>query len=109
MTNSELRLPPVDVTGKVRANDPTPSWWAAAMVDEAGELVMERAVVGILREYGPLTHDDIWREYHRGGGRKSPSRIRHIVKALVDAEQVKKADEKGRSASGWPSTRWELA
>jgi hypothetical protein len=108
MTPSELRLPEQDVRGKVRSADPTPSWYAAAMIDPEGELIIERAVLGILETYGALTHDDIWREYTRGGGRKSPSRVRHIVRALVDEEQVKKADEKGTSSSGFPSSRWEL-
>lgn len=49
----------LDTTPRARSGDPETSRVAAASVDEHSQRTLQRAVLRILREYGPLTDNDI--------------------------------------------------
>ncbi len=98
----------LDLRGRVRSDDPMTSWHAAAMQDEAQRLHLRDYVHLCLKAWGPLTHAEVYERYREAGGTRTAARIRHIVKDLVDDGYVERADEKGRSATGNPSTRWRV-
>lgn len=109
MTISEDSVPQaLDLRGRVRSDDPQTSWDAAALQDNAERLHLRDYVHLCLQVWGPLTHDEVWEHYRDAGGKRTAARIRHIVKDLVDDGYVERADEKGRSATGNPSTRWRV-
>lgn len=105
-------IPDVELRGKVRARpavlDTDPSWTAAAQMTRRGELVVESAVVEILRAHGPLCHDDIHRIYRQAGGTRTPNRIRTVTAKLRNEGRVVEVDHGGLTVNRGESTRWEL-
>lgn len=98
----------VPVGRHVRTTDPKTSWNAAKIEPEAWS-DLQRAIVDILRDAGPLTDDELHREYlARNYQRRSQSRIRTARKELQLSGIVAPAETLGRSRMGNESQRWEV-
>lgn len=99
----------VPLEGKVRHRDPDTSWNVAS-VDPGSWSSLQTAIVDILREHGPLTDEELHREYlAHAYETRSPQRIRTARKELEVAKIVRRADLVGRTRYGNRSIKWEVA
>lgn len=94
-----------------RAGDPDTSFVAAENAAmNAGRI--RPVVLEIMRERGPLTHDELIGEYHNrlildeSTPRASDSGIRTRLRELRYQGLVVESDEKGASVYGNPAKRW---
>lgn len=90
---------------RARRNDPATSKQAAASVSLENLGRTKNTILRLLREYGPLTDEQIVDKFY---GMASDSGIRTRRKWLVDHGFVCDSGHTGRTASGRASTIWRL-
>lgn len=88
---------------KARRTDPQTSWDAAKSV--ANLRISQQAIYALLERYGPLTDEEIHRKLLVP---LSPSGARTRRKELVDLDLVRDSGERGRTASGRKTIKWEV-
>lgn len=97
---------------KARTTDPETSFEAAASVTKVR--ASQEAILGILRDHGPLTDEQIALVYEnrvkQGADvpRQSPSGLRTRRDELVKQGKVRDSEERGTTASGRRTIIWEL-
>lgn len=104
----------------VRSRDPETSW-SAAMIADGKWTALLADVYDIIRELGPVTHDEIIAEYTRRElPLVTPQRIRTACRALVLGGSsdfgrvpqfppaVRRAEAVGRTPFGRASRKWEV-
>lgn len=92
-----------------RSKDPVTSRVAAERVTVDANLTTKAIVLGILRTWGPLTHDEIHARYKAAGGTRTPQRIRTATKELVTENLVRESTALiGETENGGPSLKWEI-
>lgn len=95
----------------VRADDPDTSY-EAAMKAALGASKVRPVVLELVREHGPLTHDELISWYRRllafeeGTPRASDSGIRTRLRELVKAGLIVEDAEEGHSLFGNRAKRW---
>ena len=95
----------------VRADDPDTSY-EAAMKPALGASKVRPVVLDLVREHGPLTHDELINWYRRllafeeGTPRASDSGIRTWLRELVKAGLIVEDAEEGHSLFGNRAKRW---
>ncbi|WP_394941168.1 hypothetical protein [Psychromicrobium sp. YIM B11713] len=95
----------------VRADDPDTSY-EAAMKAALGASKVRPVVLKLVREHGPLTHDELINRYRcllafeEGTPRASDSGIRTRLRELVKAGLIVEDAEEGESLFGNRAKRW---
>lgn len=96
----------------VRSDDPETSHAAAARAAVGASKAARPVVLALVREHGPLTHDELICQYHRlliiepHTPRASESGIRTRLKELVRAGLIAQDPEEGISLFGNRAKRW---
>lgn len=97
------------LTPRARASDPQTSHAAAASVTELTE--KQQAVLAVIQEYGPMTHEYLVYRYH--GWTRLPfqtdSGIRTRCKELVRLGQVVDTGERREISTGRKTIVWRAA
>lgn len=93
-----------------RRSDPGTSWAAAKSVSETQMRISQQAVLSLFREYGPMTDEDMVRQYELRLHRlpmQSPSGLRTRRKELQEMGKVRDAGRKAQLKSGRMAIVWE--
>jgi hypothetical protein len=100
-----------DSSTAVRTNDPDTSHEAAEKA-AMGASKVRPVVLSLVREFGPITHDELIGQYHRlliiepNTPRASESGIRTRLSELRRAGLIEQDSEKGVSTYGNSAKRW---
>jgi len=95
---------------KARRTDPGTSWAAAKSVTETQMRLSQQAVLTLFREYGPMTDEELVRQYDLRLGRfpmQSPSGLRTRRKELTEIDKIRDTGRKAQLKSGRWAIVWE--
>lgn len=105
-----------DFHGKVRARDPETSWDAAAEQTEEHVSRVQRSLYSLLVDYGPMTDDELWKEWERHRSwsetlypQVTQQRLRSARSELRTQGKVIDSGRKGVSPTGRAATIWQAS
>jgi hypothetical protein len=100
-----------DLERRVRSREVDTSW-AVAAIGGAEVNHLEAQLLTLIRDYGPLTDDELYLRYQRIGGDRTAQRVRTARVALARpkrGEPLIREASLGRSRLGNAARRWVVA